>query len=74
MMTDRSIEMNETHASFSREEVEALVQKVGLSVEQFISFTNIEGDLKLHHISLEPTTLQWDRKFLLVALKNKTEK
>lgn len=64
-----NMEMNETHASFSREEAKAIVQRAGLSVDRFISFTNIEEDLKLHNIFLEPTASPWNRKFLLVARK-----
>jgi len=65
------IEMKETHASFSREEAEAIVQKAGLLIDNFITFTNIEEDLKLHHISLTSTTSPWNRKFLLTAIKSK---
>lgn len=64
------IEMKETHASFSREEAEAIVRKAGLSVDSFITFTNIGEDLKLHHISLTSTTPPWNRKFLLTAIKS----
>jgi len=64
------MEMNETHASFSREEAETMVEGIGLSVDTFIPFTNIEGDFRVHHATLEPPARPWERKFLLVAVKH----
>jgi len=62
------MEMKETHASFSKEEVEGMVRKVGFSPTQFITFTGIENDLRDHQIELKEE-VPWDRKFLLVSLK-----
>jgi len=64
-----TMEMNETHASFSEKEAKRITQNAGFSTKKFITFTNIEGDLKLHNISLEGKTDPWDRKFMLVASK-----
>lgn len=64
-----TMEMNETHASFSEKEARKITQNVGFSTRKFITFTNIEGDLKLHNISLEGKTDPWNRKFMLVTLK-----
>ena len=64
-----TMEMNETHASFSEKEAKKITQNAGFSIKQFITFTNIEGDLKLHNISLEGKTDPWNRKFMLVASK-----
>lgn len=66
--------MNETHASFSQEEADFLVRKVGLKVSQFITFTNIEEALKYHKISLEQPILPWNRKFLLISIKEHSSK
>jgi len=62
------MEMKETHASFSKEEVEGMVRKVGFSPTRFITFTGIENDLRDHQIELKEE-VPWDRKFLLVSLK-----
>jgi ubiquinone/menaquinone biosynthesis C-methylase UbiE len=63
------IEMNETHASFSQEEAEAMARKAGFLIDRFIPFADIAEDLKLHHVLLEPPALTWNRKFILVASK-----
>jgi 2-polyprenyl-3-methyl-5-hydroxy-6-metoxy-1,4-benzoquinol methylase len=62
------MEMRETHASFSREEAEGMVRKVGFLPTQFITFTNIENDLRDHRIELRED-MPWNRKFLLVSSK-----
>ena len=63
------IEMNETHASFSKAEAEKLVQKAGFTVNKFVTFTYINESLTFNKITLEPKYRPWNRKFLLVARK-----
>ncbi len=63
------MEMNETHAPFSRREAEAIVRRAGFSPMQFILLTNIENDLKDHRIELKRKTSPWYRKFLLISSK-----
>ena len=62
------MEMNETHASFSRGEAKGLVKKAGLVARKLITFADIKGDLRLHNMSLESPFLPWDRKFILVSM------
>lgn len=63
------MEMKETHASFSKEEVQGMVRKAGFSPAQFITFTDIENDLRDHRIELKRKTSPWHRKFLLISSK-----
>ena len=62
------MEMNETHAAFSRKEAEVIVRRAGFSLKRFITLTNIENDLKNHRIELKGTS-PWNRKFLLISTK-----
>ncbi len=64
------MEMNETHAAFSRKEAEGIVRRAGFSPKLFITLTNIENDLKNHRIKLKGTS-PWDRKFLLISTKTR---
>jgi len=63
------MEMNETHAPFSRREMEAIVRKAGFSPKRFILLTNIENDLKDHRIELREKVPPWHRKFFLISSK-----
>jgi len=64
-----SMEMNETHNVFEREETVAVVQGAGFRVSDWIPFADIRDDLRRVGGELlegEP----WCRKFILVASKN----
>lgn len=63
------MEMNETHAPFSRREAEAVVRRVGFLPKRFITLTSIENDLRDHRIELKRKTSPWHRKFLLISSK-----
>jgi len=63
------MEMNETHAPFSRREAEAVVRRAGFLPKRFITLTSIESDLRDHRIELKGKTSPWHRKFLLISSK-----
>lgn len=63
------MEMEETHAAFSRREAEAIIRRAGFLPKRFITLTNIESDLRDHGIELKGKTPPWDRKFLLISSK-----
>jgi ubiquinone/menaquinone biosynthesis C-methylase UbiE len=63
-----SIEMNETHSVFSRQETTEQVAAAGLTVREWIPFADIREDLERRGgvlVEGEP----WFRKFLMVARK-----
>ena len=63
-----SMEMNETHNVFTREETEQYLDAVGLAMQEWTEFTDISHDLMKkggRFISGKP----WMRKFLCVAVK-----
>jgi ubiquinone/menaquinone biosynthesis C-methylase UbiE len=63
-----SIEMNETHNVFRKQEAGQLIESSGFSVCKWIPFSNIQEEIKrVGGKLLEGKT--WFRKFLLIAIK-----
>jgi hypothetical protein len=64
------IEMNETHNVFEESATRKLVASTGLSVQEWIGFSDIAVDLE-HHGGRLIEGAPWWRKFLLVAKSSK---
>jgi len=63
-----SMEMNETHNVFRKNEIVGLIESLGFSVSKWVVFSNIQTDIKRVKGELLEGSF-WFRKFLFIAKK-----